>query len=747
MKFLDINTGYSFDGLWKDDQSKGYIFWFPAEQSIDITYSMPICIITDTDTPLKLRIEENEIFKFITHTNISTCVDGYVFNSPNYELEITTLPEKINDQCFAHLFNISCVSSVEGEFICRININNEGFIRVGADFYGEYEPTYINLSNMGVEIPESVQKTIYDSNVHEDFKDNILLNRKFKELLSNYWDIIANRGSYKSMINALKWFEWDKHLIIKEIWKRDEAGHIMFADEDLLNVIESNMINTFKNSIKTTFVSLYYTLYNETDKYDIEGNPVIENTVLRWSKNDMQLKLSLLSQFFGTFFLPIHMSVFHATVEDEIFTSAIKLISGSRIDEDTSFGDFEYIECNFEDNKVFKLDNVKSQVTEDTLFGIKADKDNYAFGVDKFPKSDFIGDIETYAEQYYSGPGTIIPIHLKINNQNNNDYIHKTIVQYRPTSKLEKDIRLEFGNIIYAKENKFNIKFNFLAKEAINYNIKMTFITASGKMFNKSIKFSVEDIDNLNLNIYKIQAKDDTEGFTYKDFYDRSCNEYLISLQNNIESNKYYYQYLPYMNSDNTLYKDYKGIKLTRTVVVKIRPDYSDFDILLLRGIMYNDYLEFAKYSSENKLSYIIFVSKKFNAKLPERLISKNYEIIRNDLGFYPCFHKLVKSEGIDINNYTISQYEAFCIAPEIYNGEDISRLKYCNDINEFEWTFVNSSDNSIVYHPVSSRSPFVAGNESIINSGYYDIIFKCSLKNGKINEYKLNSAFRIKVI
>ena len=82
MKFLDLNTGYSFDGLWTEDQSKGYIFWFPNEQSTNITYSMPICLLTKYRDEIELRIEENDIFEFITHSNETETIDGYVFNKP-----------------------------------------------------------------------------------------------------------------------------------------------------------------------------------------------------------------------------------------------------------------------------------------------------------------------------------------------------------------------------------------------------------------------------------------------------------------------------------------------------------------------------------------------------------------------------------------------------------------------------------------------------------------------------------------
>ena len=382
MKFLDLNTGYSFDGLWTGLQSKGYVFWFPNEQSINLTYTMPICILTDDSDiivdpgiseasvdadmsvpALTLTIEENDIFSFIVNDEKTDTIDGYTFTEPRYTNTITTVPEKIG-KYYAHVVNVACSSKNEGEFICKIKIGDSGYIRVGADFYGEWEPTYINLSNMGVEIPDTVQKAIYDSNVHEDLTDNILINRKFKELLSNYWDIIANKGSYKSLKNALEWFEWDDTLNVKEIWRHSDAGRIVFDDREIMSVLENKVEDAFNNFLKTTFISLYCAMQEETDDYDSEGNPELKAAVLKWSRDDLQLKLALLAQFFGIYFLPIHLSILHAAVEDKVFTNAIKQVYGTDVKRDDCFGDFNYVECNIKDNAIFKMTNVSAQVTD-----------------------------------------------------------------------------------------------------------------------------------------------------------------------------------------------------------------------------------------------------------------------------------------------------------------------------------------------------------------------------------------------
>ena len=148
IKFLDLNTGYSFDGLWNEEQTKGYIFWFPAEQSINITYTMPICVISDEDLgEITITVDDNDVFSLV----VSNCgardiADGFEFGMPEFSNTIN-ISSKLIGNNYAYFFNVAAKSIDEAEFICRINIGDFGYIRVGADFYGEYEPTYINLSN------------------------------------------------------------------------------------------------------------------------------------------------------------------------------------------------------------------------------------------------------------------------------------------------------------------------------------------------------------------------------------------------------------------------------------------------------------------------------------------------------------------------------------------------------------------------------------------------------------------------
>lgn len=135
---------------------------------------------------------------------------------------------------------------------------------IGADFYGEREELKINLSNYGLDLPESVQKAIYPSNVHEEAKDNILMNRKYKELLLNYAEIIVNKGSYASLLNSLNWFEYGDILRIREFWKHNEWLSTVYNDQDFKQLLTDKVKDSLSRYSKTTYLGIYCACQQET---------------------------------------------------------------------------------------------------------------------------------------------------------------------------------------------------------------------------------------------------------------------------------------------------------------------------------------------------------------------------------------------------------------------------------------------------------------------------------------------------
>jgi hypothetical protein len=194
--FIDINTGNIFDG------QKPYCFWFDEGQSTGLNYVKQICYVSNKE---RSEIELNsDKFKILNlHYKINSCIPGpnnanttiENINSFDYNnlQELLAQSNHINygkqfvikenmSIVYIHMLYIVANSDIAGEFQDIIKIENEEFL-IGADFYNENELLKSNLQNIGFEIPDAVQKAIYEVNLREESRDNITLNRKFKELL------------------------------------------------------------------------------------------------------------------------------------------------------------------------------------------------------------------------------------------------------------------------------------------------------------------------------------------------------------------------------------------------------------------------------------------------------------------------------------------------------------------------------------------------------------------------------------
>lgn len=747
MKFLDLQTGYSFDALWTNGQTNGYVFWFPNEQSVDITYTMPICMLCDEKEPIEVSMEENDVFSFISSTE-STDIDDVTFGVPCYTHSQFTEVEQLKENLYVHKVYVSAMSTQEGEFRVFVKIGNYGYIKLGADFYGENENLHINLSNYGMDIPNTIQKAIYDSNVHEDFKDSILINRKLKELLSNYWDIIANRGSYKSLINSLNWFEWGDIVKIREMWKRETCGKQVYDEREIMSLLEDKYIDSFGNFQKTTYLALTAATKEDTNMYDIEGNPILTDISFKWSIEDLKIKHSLLTEFFGKYFLPIHLSIYHHCVEDIIYTNTIKSITNGVMTNQNVFGNFDFVECNIKDDSTFKITNVRTQVTEDTMFGVTSDMDttHTHFGVDTFPSKGMVTEksLPTFSRQYYTGPGVIIPFEFTIKTNEPREFLKYMSVSFVPDGKDERDL-IVFNKNVFQRGGKIRVKFNFLSKLARDYDMVFTFILSSSKTLTRRVKFEVVDIDNPTLSVYRIVAKDDSGGFTYEDFHNTDMNDTYFKIQKRPNGDPFK-QYFPH-----SINQDHSGIKLNRVIALDVsnNTDNSLIYVLARLKMILCNYLIFYKYDENNRIKNVIAVSKRFYEDTPNfKRIESKYTLIKNHLGYFPQFHKLERIAGDSIEDYTISQYDAICVIPEIHKyGNTYEQFRYGHMINDIEWSFINTSNDVIYNIPESARLPHLSSNdEQIVDDGFYDVVFKYKL-GGKQNEMRLNGAFRKKTI
>lgn len=723
VKFINLETGYIFDG------SKPYVFWFENGQSTELIYSKSIGIFSDSET-LDISIEDNDIFSLINPNLLNTeeVVNGFNYHSlDTIKTTSYTSQGTSHDTGYIHVIYFTASSKIAGEYIGEFYIGNDVY-NIGADFYEENENLYINLSNFGLEIPESIQKTIYEANVHEDKRDNILINRKFKELLINYWDIIANRGSYKSLINSINWFEWGDILKLREVWKKDNGIKTIFDTRELSSMMSDKYIDTLSNYAKTTYYALYVPKESVTDEYDTELNPVtIDNSSQwKWPVVDIMIKMSLLGHFYETYFMPIHLDLIHSTIEDVVFTNTIKTNNGALVDRFDNVYDFESVNCNLMGNEEFLLNNVSCQVNKFTQMstqwnGEEDYDDIYIIGVDDVVDTVTENDIKTFYSQIYNGPGVLVPIELSFK-LNSNDFIKSEKVTYVHDRKEDWNT-FELNRIYRAsRDGKVHIDFKLLCTKEQQYDIRLQFESASGRVLTKRLLFNVYDRFNPSISVFKIKSIDNPQ-------YELLLNDSPIFNAIMIEKDDWNtdvilpdkFKYSQYIQSSQN------GIKLNHMIIAKNNNSEQ------IKQYLETYYFVMNLGKKIDNVDTTIYISKDYVGS--NDLITKTdlmgIKYTHNKYIFIPQFHELVEFGGESLEDYTIYD-ETLCCIPNI---------RMSHKINDWVWTFENASTNKVITLP-PVQEPIIASNQDLISNGFYNIIFKYSLNDGNTRELKLNSAF-----
>lgn len=536
IKFVDIDTGNIYDG------AKPYIHWFAGKQSTGLNYDKQFIVITDTND-LTVTIN-SDVFYLVDSRLIGyeTDENGNKINQELFDknyLDLSVIKtnsiydnsQNVVDGYHIFSFNIIACGKYTGEVTDTVNINGEEFL-IGADFDNENDALSVNLMNLGVEIPSVIQRAIYEEPIDEQKSDYALLNRKYKELLNEYISIIANKGSYKSLLNALNWFEYGDLVKLQEYWKHSEPTKNYLSKRDLTQYINSEIETLLNTHTKTTYISINAALnkikkenndfvYEDScaKKTDLnyklidEPNPKLEDVSLLWSKEELSLKITLLGNFFSTYFMPIHLDLIQSTVETAVFASTLKISTFPKLERVDIYDEINTIRCNIDD--LYHLSNVECWSYLTTLFGMEIDtegKMNDMLGcVKEFEKISSTKESDQYLFQHYKGIGTIVSFECYLDNiEKTADIQYGTIVLYHNGVQTT---RTSY-NIKYTRENNFvKINFNLLLKEIGQYKLQLEFIKTGGIKYIKVFDFSIDENTNAELSLYRLKPRYDYNNF------------------------------------------------------------------------------------------------------------------------------------------------------------------------------------------------------------------------------------------
>ena len=230
-----------------------------------------------------------------------------------------------------------------------INYYNYTPITIGCSFIDECEELIINGKNMGIRLPKEVLKAIYNSSFYSKNADEKLLKNKLKELLLNYMNIKGETGNFKSMMNSLKWFGWNKHISISQLIKTDNE----FQNQFVLDYfdIHNDIKETFRYFNKTNNISLTVLGNQEigenyqqdySNVFIGEGKPKLEDLFAKnvevvkdditfykpyynFVFNELALKLDCLKYYYQQYFLPVHININRASIAHKVYANTTKL--------------------------------------------------------------------------------------------------------------------------------------------------------------------------------------------------------------------------------------------------------------------------------------------------------------------------------------------------------------------------------------------------------------------------------------
>ena len=792
IRFINEN-GETFDGVYP------YIHWLNGQLSTELWYTVKLMFVSDQETLQTSELDESSIYRFITP-------DAYSHVGEDLDLDtisvrsITSTGVRVqfddpNVDWFIHQILLVCSSDTPGEYIEKFNIGDDA-VAVGVDLYELDETLQINLSNRGLEVPISIQKAFLDTDIHEDENDYALLNRKFKELISNFIDIVDCRGSYESLYNALKWFEWGEGTRLYEVWQ----GENMYLEKELRHVLSDVYTNLLFTHRKTTHLSLVSAVQKMSDEpivvdytspYFNDRNPEIENVLSQWTNDELALKVSLLGLFFERYFMPIHLDLKRACIECLVTTNQMKTLSGAHEDKFHFHEDTGVIEI--EMDHTVTLGNIKAvAVGVDTVFGKQVDENTQTgiqylepIGVDLIENVGDIGStgssynsnsypLATFYLQLKGGIGTVVPVNVKVKLPSDDAIRTETITTYRTRKGETTQIvdQVTDHRLYRSDDGYVNFSFNLLSTEEEKVSFSLMLVSTSGHVWTAASSYECIDVRGSYLDIYKV------ENGTFTDINQWISNNQFVPYHSQFNPysfipdedhhisydeirDRMLFQYIPYSET--------VGSSLFNQIIV-VQNNYSGGQYVtdwMTQQPFTNDFWiigRAASYDIDSEINtdnpgtnehpkYAILITKTYGKVFANKSqFLSDYDVLgfnlsnikRFELIYVPQLHNYtdIESGSYELSDYTFTENNLLCLVPQF-----TKTVKQTIDLKSIFWEYTNKTtlETITVRRPI--QTPLVArtGDKKLLTPGYWTVTMYYKLDgSSEVHKLTRNSAFKI---
>lgn len=283
---LDLSTNF----IYPSATYAGAVFLDPISQGLIETEHL--FILEETPTGyirpydasnnvliIELIGDDNEIQLFTVdeNTSVITWSDALVFDT---SIRVSDTPIQVN---------IGFRSDVEGvyERLLRIYhlVDNVAYtiadIVINAESIGEDERFRTLITNFGLPDPKDMKDIFKQTDINEDLPDWKILNYKSKHIILEHDKIMPFIGTYKGLINAIKWLGYDDIYVREWFMSVKENKKLSFivpydaADRtQTILMFNADQRKTLK---KLNQLSLNYCITKENGQLDDWGTPETEN--------------------------------------------------------------------------------------------------------------------------------------------------------------------------------------------------------------------------------------------------------------------------------------------------------------------------------------------------------------------------------------------------------------------------------------------------------------------------------------
>jgi len=205
-------------------------------------------------------------------------------------------------------------------------------IIVNAQSIGQDERLDTLLENFGLFKPKSIPTLFKEADINEDMPDWQLLNYKAKHIILEHDKIMPFIGTYKGLINAIKWLGYDD-IYVKEWFKDVKESkrislYVPYDADGRKRTIKYFTPEERKNLKKLNQLSLCYCITRETGEVDEWGNPITENCY-EYNLNEILIKLYSLKVWLEKNIIGVNARIYDLTGEGVYFERYRNLIYGT----------------------------------------------------------------------------------------------------------------------------------------------------------------------------------------------------------------------------------------------------------------------------------------------------------------------------------------------------------------------------------------------------------------------------------